>query len=245
MRTLLFVLALALYSLPALAAEQIPVLLYHHVNYEDSPYSVTPERLERDLAGLKAAGYQTISLADLGQFLAGAGSLPEKPLLITFDDGYADTYKYAYPLLKKYGMTAVFFIVTGYVGSGSVLSAADIRAMQADKMEFAVHTESHPLLTDVDDARLASELAAGKSHLAAILGVAPQTVTVMAYPGGSADLRVRRATANAGFTLGFATTFGLVGRRSPADFLPRIPIFAVSRGAVREIARAAAVSRAY
>lgn len=245
MRTLLLALLLVLCPLPALAAGQIPVLLYHHINYDDSPYSVTPERLESDLQNLRAEGYQTVSLAAVEKFLAGEGGLPAKPILITFDDGYADNCWYAYPLLKKYGMTAVFFVVTGYLGGDGALTAADIRTMAADKMEFAVHTDSHPLLTEVDDKRLKAELEDSKKQLAAILGVNAGDVAAMAYPGGSADLRVCRATVAAGYRLAFGTAVGLIDRDSPPSRLPRIPIFAASRGASREIAGAAAVARAY
>lgn len=245
MRTLILALLLSLLPLPALAAGQIPVLLYHHVDYDDSLYSVSPERLESDLAGLRAEGYQTVSLEAVAGFLDGESNLPAKPVLITFDDGYADNYRYAYPLLKKYGLTAVFFVVTGYLGGGGTLSTAEIRTMAADKMEFAAHTESHPLLTDLDDDHLWAELVAGKQQLAAILGVRPAAVTALAYPGGSADLRVRRAAVAAGYTLAFATVPGLIGRDSSPSFLPRIPIFAGSRGVLREIARAAARAGAY
>jgi peptidoglycan/xylan/chitin deacetylase (PgdA/CDA1 family) len=245
MRTLILAMLLALYQLPALAAGQIPVLLYHHVDYDDSLYSVHPERLEADLVGLRAAGYRTVSLAAVASFLAGKGDLPEKPVLLTFDDGYADNCRYAYPLLKKYGMTAVFFVVTGYLGGGGTLTAAEIRTMAAGGMEFAVHTDSHPLLTDVGDEQLRTELTDSKKQLAVILGVDPGAMTAMAYPGGSADLRVRRAAVAAGFSLAFATTVGLIGRDSSPSFLPRIPIFAASRSALREIAAAAARTSAY
>lgn len=236
MRTILLAFVLCLFCLPVLAAgQQIPILLYHHVNYEPSLYSVTPEHLEQDLRRLKANGYETIHLATLEKYLSGEDILPAKPVLLTFDDGYADNYQYAYPLLKKYGMTAVFFIVTGAVDIKGNMETTQIRAMLKDRMEFAAHTETHPLLTDVNDERLKAELTLSKAHLAAILGVDPKAVRTVAYPGGSADLRVRSAADAIGFSLGFSARVGLISRDSYWNFLPRIPIFDYTQDVIGEI----------
>lgn len=83
----------------------------YHIISEDTnkinDYVITPTQLEQDLIYIKENGYQTITTKQLLNFINNNDNLPEKPILITFDDGYESVYKYALPLLQKYNMTAV------------------------------------------------------------------------------------------------------------------------------------------
>lgn len=88
----------------------LPTAMYHSVTDEgESPaqYVISPSMLERDLQYLQAHGRETITIHDLLAYVKHGTELPEKPVLLTFDDGYYNNYKYAYPLLKRYGMQAV------------------------------------------------------------------------------------------------------------------------------------------
>lgn len=88
----------------------LPTAMYHSVTDEgDSPsqYVISPSMLERDLQYLQAHGRETITIHDLLAYVKNGTELPEKPVLLTFDDGYYNNYKYAYPLLNQYGMQAV------------------------------------------------------------------------------------------------------------------------------------------
>lgn len=88
----------------------LPTAMYHSVTDEgDSPsqYVISPSMLERDLQYLQTHGRETITIHDLLAYVKDGTELPEKPVLLTFDDGYYNNYKYAYPLLKQYGMQAV------------------------------------------------------------------------------------------------------------------------------------------
>lgn len=94
----------------AMEAVAVPVAMYHSVTDEgDSPgqYVISPSMLERDLAYLSARGYQTVTVADLAAYAAEGGALPEKPVMLTFDDGYYNNYSNVFPLLQKYRMRAV------------------------------------------------------------------------------------------------------------------------------------------
>lgn len=93
---------------------KVPVFLHHHISYNN--YS--PENFEAELSYLKENGYKTLSLSELSDFLSGKKKY-DKSLMLTFDDGYADNYICAYPLLKKYGYNAVVFISTSYISDGS------------------------------------------------------------------------------------------------------------------------------
>ena len=107
-------------SLPAsntLSSPKIPIIMYHSVlndNNRLAKYVITPKKLEEDFAYLKENGFTPINSKDLINFSLKGVSLPEKPVIITFDDGYYNNYSYAYPLLKKYNFKAVFSVVGKY-----------------------------------------------------------------------------------------------------------------------------------
>ncbi len=93
---------------------EVTVIMYHAVMEDSSrtnKYVITPARLGEDLAYLKACGYETVSVKQLYNYTQKAETLPEKSVLITFDDGYYNVYKYAFPLFKEYNMKFVFSII--------------------------------------------------------------------------------------------------------------------------------------
>ena len=98
-------------------AHNVPVLMYHHISPAAGMICTTPELFDDQLAGLVRAGYRSLSSAQFEDFLAG-GAVPERSVLITFDDGYLDNWVYAQPILQRHGMTAVLFAVTDWIGEG-------------------------------------------------------------------------------------------------------------------------------
>lgn len=95
----------------------VPIVMYHSVLDDESrsgKYVVTPKTLESDLKYLKDNGYQTVVISDLISCKNGETSLPEKCIMLTFDDGYYNNYSYLFPLLKKYDMKAVLSVVGRY-----------------------------------------------------------------------------------------------------------------------------------
>lgn len=100
-------------------AKSVPVLMYHHVCEVDNGITTAPERFDEQLGALRQAGYTTLTLERFEAFLRGE-PVPDKSLLITFDDGYLDNWVHAQPILAKYGMQAVLFLVTGWAHEGAV-----------------------------------------------------------------------------------------------------------------------------
>ncbi len=97
--------------------KQIPILMYHDILKsppKQHPYVVSPTQLEQDLMYLRNNGYVAVTVYDLVAFVYEGAELPEKPILITFDDGYFNNVYYAQPLLEKYGMKATMFVVGAY-----------------------------------------------------------------------------------------------------------------------------------
>jgi peptidoglycan/xylan/chitin deacetylase (PgdA/CDA1 family) len=98
--------------------KSVPVLMYHHVSPNPGLVTMSPENFEAHMAYLAGAGYRSIRADELAAFMEGRQTLKGKNVLITFDDGFLDNYVYAYPLLKRYGLHAVIFSVTGWIGDG-------------------------------------------------------------------------------------------------------------------------------
>lgn len=99
------------------SAQTVPVLMYHHVSPVDGMISVSTTNFEDQLRWLQRRGYRSLSCDQFAGHLSGQ-PVPAKSVLITFDDGYLDNWVYAYPLLKKYGFTAVVFLVTSWINDG-------------------------------------------------------------------------------------------------------------------------------
>lgn len=118
MKKYLFVILFALLLLitPTFASEntQIPILMYHHIDnkYQNNNLIVTPKRFEEDMRFLESNGYTALLSKDLIAICNGTVEMPQKPIMITFDDGYESNYKYAYPVLKKYGMKATIAVIS-------------------------------------------------------------------------------------------------------------------------------------
>ena len=117
-----------------MAAHTVPVLMYHHVRPGGGMIGATPEHFEDQLRWLARRGYRTLSTAEFLQHLQQGGA-PRRSVLITFDDGYLDNWVYAAPLLRRYGMQATVFIVTGWVGDGPVRPCLDDDAPLPDTPE--------------------------------------------------------------------------------------------------------------
>lgn len=93
---------------------QVPILMYHSILKDDSrqgKYVVSPAVLEADLDALQQRGYETVTVQDLLAYVQNGTPLPEKPVMVTFDDGYFNNYIYAYPLLQARHMRAVVSII--------------------------------------------------------------------------------------------------------------------------------------
>lgn len=202
-------------------ARRVPVFMYHHIG----PYppgcceglSITPEVFERQIRWLARRGFNTIRTADWMAWIREAKPLPTKPLLLTFDDAYADTARHALPVLQRYGFSGVLFVVTTTIGGTNawdeavgyptlrIMTAEEIRYWAGQGIEFGAHTRTHPDLTGVSPEQLEDEIAGSGADLGEIL----QTrVSTFAYPYGFFNLDAQRAASRA-FDLSFTTQEGV------------------------------------
>src|SRR5699024_11972582 len=98
-----------------MTSQNIPVLMYPHVGPEGGSLTVAVEHFEQQIRGLAKQGYHSLRADEIEAFFKGE-AVPEKSVVLTFDDGYLDNWVYAHPVLKKYGMTGIMFVITSLIG---------------------------------------------------------------------------------------------------------------------------------
>lgn len=192
-----------------------PILIFHAIRpyvESDSPsvrrYIATPQTLESELAYLHDAGYTSITFDQLAAHISSEAPLPPKPVIISFDDDWENQYTYAFPLLKKYGFTATFYIWVAVVGMKHHMTWEEIKALADAGMQIGCHTIHHPYLTRIsEEATLRREIHGAKNLIEAKIGV---PVTSIAYPFGQYDARVVAAVKEAGFTTARTTWPGVI-----------------------------------
>jgi peptidoglycan/xylan/chitin deacetylase (PgdA/CDA1 family) len=178
------------YSLFVPAFAGLPVLMYHkiHESRRDS-LTVTRDQFEQQLRWLSEANYTPITCRQLVEHIEHGTSLPPRPVLITFDDGYVNNLTHAYPLLERYGFKATIFLPLGWLGQVNgwdegdepLLDAPRLAGMKPEVIEFGLHSYRHENYEQMTpdqiaaDARRCWETAASQG-----LAVAP----ALAYPYG-------------------------------------------------------------
>lgn len=213
----------------AAAAEDadIPVLLYHRIGVGAGPMTVSTEKFTEDLDQLKDMGFTTIDLDLFRRFLLDPETrLPENPLMISFDDGYVDNYLTAYPLLRKFGMTAAFYIITSLVGEEQRLTSGQIREMARNGMSIGSHTVSHRELGELEVEEAASEMSLSRLYLEGLL---QRPVHFIAYPKGSYNEFTAKIANEAAYNGGFSVEYGTCSPATNPYVLRRIPVFNFDR----------------
>ncbi len=208
-------------------AVRVPVLMYHYVeNVRDKndttriSLNTPPYTLEDEIKTLSEAGYTFMTGKELIDVVEGRAQLPNKPILLTFDDGYRDFYTDAYPILKKYHAKATQFVISGFVGYGNHLSASQLVEIANDGLvEIGAHTVRHAWLKDQPVTTVFPEIAHSKASLEALIH-AP--VVSFAYPFGAFDQQALEAVRNAGFQGAFSTVPGVGQKHEQRYFFYRL-----------------------
>ncbi|MBS1716023.1 MAG: polysaccharide deacetylase family protein [Armatimonadetes bacterium] len=191
----------------------VPILMYHRIAARPAKTTVPhhyvhPERFGRHVKGLARTGYATVSLSRLTEAFATGSGLPPKPIVLTFDDGYANFGTEAAPRMAAHGASGTVFVVSGLIGGQNkwdsdrgdaverLLTAEQIVELDKAGFEVGSHTVVHARLTDCDDDRLRDELVRSREDLSTLLN---KDVTQFCYPYGAHDGRVRAAVRDAGY----------------------------------------------
>src|SRR5579883_3439193 len=191
--------------------KNIPILMYHSIAEHASPkfreFTVSPSLFSEHLAYLQQHNYTSMTVTQLMNALAqGSAALPERPVIITFDDGFADFATAALPALKRYGFVATLYVATAYVNATSrwlksegeemrpMLNWEQLSEISAYGVECGGHTHTHPQLDMLPQAAARVEITRCKQLLEEHLG---QPVTSFS---GYHTAAVRRITREAGYT---------------------------------------------
>jgi peptidoglycan/xylan/chitin deacetylase (PgdA/CDA1 family) len=122
----------------------IPVLMYHHVNPDGNFINVTPGVFEKHIRYLRDHGFNALNTADFLLILAGKQQPPKRPVMITFDDGWLDNWSYAFPVLRRYHMKAVIFVVTSLVAEQGRRDRSDEKTV----LPLPVHNECQKMVEE-------------------------------------------------------------------------------------------------
>ena len=202
---------------------KVLVLNYHMVNSMFISLAIEPGDFDWQMKYLVDHGYHSISPDELYDFLAGKGTLPDRPVLITFDDGYEDNYTNAYPILKKYNLKATIFVVTGFLSKRKgYLTWDQLREMEKNGITIESHTVTHAPLPELSDDRIREELVESKRQAETELG---HPVEFIAYPTSMHDLHIVGIAKEAGYKGGFTVKYGNVDRSSNVYAMERVPVF--------------------
>ncbi len=203
-RTLAYADAIAFPAIhPRAQLATVPVLMYHDIlPQQEVFFDVTPTRLREDFERIRDSQMTPISLDQLVAHLQTGLPLPEKPVLLTFDDGYAGHYQYVYPLLKEFSYPAVFSIYTGkpdgLVAGRSTVTWEQLQTMAADPLvTIAAHTVTHPAnLTLLPRDKARQEITNSKRILEERLGM---PIRYFTYPEGYYNAEVAEIVQEAGY----------------------------------------------
>lgn len=205
------------------AADGLPVLLYHKIA-EYAPgaavksHYVSPALFRAHMAFLHRGGYRTVGVGEILRYMRGEAVDVERPIAITFDDGYDCVCHNALPALREFGFEAIVFVLAGFIGGVNdweperpavvepMLTAEHVVEMTAAGVEFGSHAMTHTRLSQLGDSDLRGEMADSKRVLQDIIG---REVTAVSYPFGDQDDRVRAFAAQAGYTAGFTVERGV------------------------------------
>ncbi len=179
------------------------VLVYHHIQAHfasEGPVArslnVPPNALDKQLDYLEAHGYNVISYGRLVDCMRTGNNVPEKAVVLTFDDGWKTQHVNAFPLLKRHKMTATFFVTTATQGP-ALMTWKDMKELDAAGMTIASHTRTHPMLSrSMQEKRLVYELTDSRKAIKDNIGKEPD---FLAYPYGGFDKTVQDKTKEAGY----------------------------------------------
>jgi peptidoglycan/xylan/chitin deacetylase (PgdA/CDA1 family) len=209
------------------ATFRVPILLYHYVEYVQNKkdklrmeLNITPNVFDEQVKTLKDAGYTFMTAKELGEILNGQMQMPDKPVLLTFDDGHWDFATEVLPILKKYNVKATAYIITGFIGGSDFMSQSQLQdVVDSNLVDVGAHTVHHLSLKgqsylvaqkEIDDSKTWLE---DNYHL---------NVVSFAYPNGSFDLQSVVLVKDDGFTTAVSTVPGVEQNQANRFFMYRL-----------------------
>jgi peptidoglycan/xylan/chitin deacetylase (PgdA/CDA1 family) len=215
---------------------EVPVLMYHSIAVDASEkfrrFAVDPDEFRAHMDYLDAAGYHPLTAAEFAANRQG-NKLPERPVILTFDDAYADFHSTALPILCQHSFRATLYVPTAYVGTTmSFLRSVDeenraalswnaLREVAAEGVEIAAHSHTHPQMDRIPLTVISDEVRRSRSLLEENLGF---EISGFAYPFGFWNRAARAAVAAVGFRYAFAVGELMTTSAQDIFTLPRLTV---------------------
>jgi len=181
----------------------VPILEYHYIRINPDPrdrlgfnLSVTPSDFKAQMDWLQAGGYHPVDLNDLRAYFQEQRPLPARPVVLTFDDGYADFYSTAFPILQAHRFTAVSYLVSGFLDRPRYMTSEQVVELDSAGIEVGAHTVTHADLTRAGAAQLVLEVQGSKNALERLVG---HPVLDFCYPTGMFNAAVIASLRQFGF----------------------------------------------
>lgn len=193
---------------------RVPIIMYHYISAPPTgadsirlDLSVSPENLRQQMGWLKEKGFTTITPDDLYAALTRGKRLPANPILLTFDDGYRDAYANAFPILKEFGFTGTFCVVSGFIDSGNneYLTWEQVKKMAKAGMSIQNQSRTHKSIEGRDHDWLVDQIVVPGDRIEAITGIRPR---FFCYPSGDYDDNAIYELQQAGYVAAFTTADG-------------------------------------
>lgn len=187
---------------------EVPILMYHYIRDPKAlpewdsvgrNLSVSPKNLDKQISELLTLGYEIVTL---DQLLSERSA--KKRAVLTFDDGYADFYSNAYPVLKKYNVKATIFVIINRIDVAGYLSASQIQELSAGGIEIGSHSVNHPNLTNTSLANVNKQLSESKDELESIIA---KPVMSFCYPSGKYNEETIEAVDDNNYYLATTTDY--------------------------------------
>ncbi len=215
-------------------AGPVPILLYHAVCDDPpgwiAPFTVSPAEFASHLDAVAASGRQPLTVSQYADGVSGKAALPSRPVLITFDDGFADFAEHALPALAARNLPSTLYVTTGMLADqprdsvlppARMLASTDLAGLAAAGVEIGAHSHTHRQLDLLPGPAAAAELSRSARVLASALG---QPVRSFAYPHGYWRAEVRRLVGEAGFDSACGVGEALSSARDHPLSLPRLMV---------------------
>ena len=187
----------------------VPILVYHHVDYvlegTLSLNSVSPSNFKRQMRYLRAHDFIILRLYELVTLIESGEPIPHKSVVVTFDDGYEDNYKFAFPILRDLEIPATIFVVSDIVGTPGYLTWDQIKEMQGHGIFIGSHSRRHTYLPDVTYEQQVDEIKTSKRIIEDKLGT---SINSFAYPSGGFNNQIKKIVKEAGYKAACATNRG-------------------------------------
>lgn len=185
---------------------KLPILMYHKLADNDysyrKVYTVKVGNFKAQMKYLSEAGFKTVSLSRLTTDNNKVSELEQRTVGITFDDGLESDYTFAYPILKEYGFSAVFFVTVNYLGTPGYLSWQQLKDLRSNGMCVGSHTMNHKILTRLSRKEIRYEIIQSKEVLENKLAA---KIDMLSIPRGFLNSYIIRTAHEAGYKVVFTS----------------------------------------